>query len=207
MNDQFCSVFFSEDQEQLPEIPGDPAPSIPNLEISLDGVTKLLTNLNSSKAVGPDKIPNQVLKYAAKDIAPYLRATFTQSLTTGELPDDWVKANIAPAYKKGNRHLPANYRPISLTCVCAKLLEHIICKHMLNHFDRHRVLTPLQHGFQARHSCETQLLLTSTDLVQNYENKLQTDVIVLDFSKAFDVVAHQRPLHKLKGTYFEVTRL
>ena len=54
-----------------------------------------------------------------------------------------------------------------------------------------------QHGFRARHSCETQLLLTSTDLVQNYENKLQNDVIVLDFSKAFGVVAHQRLLHKL----------
>ena len=62
LNDQFCSVFSSEDQDQLPEIPGDPAPSIPNLDISLDGVTKLLTNLNSSKAVGPEKIPNQVLK-------------------------------------------------------------------------------------------------------------------------------------------------
>ena len=109
-----------------------------------------------------------------------------------------MKANIIYyKFNKGSLYLPANYRPISLTCVCSKLLEHIICKHMLNHFDRHSILTTLQHSFWARHSCETQLLLTSTDLVQNYENKLQTDVIVLDFSKAFDVVAHQRLLHKL----------
>ena len=105
LNDQFCSVFFSEDQDQLPEISGDPAPSILNLEISLHGVTKLSTNLYSSKAVGPDKIPNQLLKYAANEIVSYLHAIFTQSLTIGELPEDWVKANIA--IKKGNHHLPA----------------------------------------------------------------------------------------------------
>ena len=52
-------------------------------------------------------------------------------------------------------------------------------------------------GFRAEHSCESQLLLTTEDLVQNYEDKIQTDLIVLDFSKAFDVVPHQRLLHKL----------
>ena len=55
----------------------------------------------------------------------------------------------------------------------------------------------MQHGFRAEHSCESQLLLTTEDLVQNYEDKIQTDLIVLDFSKAFDVIPHQRLLHKL----------
>ena len=49
----------------------------------------------------------------------------------------------------------------------------------------------MQHGFRAEHSCENQVLLTTEDLVQNYEDKIQTDFIVLDFSKAFDVVPHQ----------------
>ena len=49
---------------------------------------------------------------------------FDQSLQTGKLPDDWVEANVAPVFKKGDRHSLVNYRPISLTCVCAKLLEH-----------------------------------------------------------------------------------
>ena len=51
-----------------------------------------------------------------------------------KLPDDWVEANVAPVFKKGDRHSPANYRPIFLTCVCAKLLEHIICKEIMSHF-------------------------------------------------------------------------
>ena len=55
----------------------------------------------------------------------------------------------------------------------------------------------MQHCFRDEHLCENQLLLTTKDLVQNYEGEIQTDLIVLDFSKAFDVVPHQRLLHKL----------
>ena len=43
----------------------------------------------------------------------------------------------------------------------------------------------------------TQLLITTDEFIQNVEGKTQTDVVVLDFSKAFDVVPHQRLLHKL----------
>ena len=90
---------FSEDQDQLPKIPSDPAPSISNLEISLDGVTKLLTNLNSSKAVGPDNIPNQVPYLSMQLMRLGLRLIYMPSsyITTGEILEDWVKANIAPA--------------------------------------------------------------------------------------------------------------
>ncbi|WAR15544.1 DDB2-like protein [Mya arenaria] len=48
---------------------------------------------------------------------------------------DWRNANVAPVYKKGDRHTAENYRPVSLTCVVSKLLEHIICHHILNHLD------------------------------------------------------------------------
>ena len=67
----------------------------------------------------------------------------------------------------------------------------------MTHFTKYKILISVQHGFRAEHSCESQLLLTTKDLVQNFENKIQVDLIVLDFSKAFDVVPHQRLLHKL----------
>ena len=116
---------------------------------------------------------------------------------TGKLPKEGVEANVAPVFKKRDRHTASNYRPISLTCVCAKLLEHIICKNIMTHFTKNTILTSVKHSFLAEHSCRSQLLLTTEDLKQNYEDKIQTDFIVLDFSKAFDVVPHQRLLHKL----------
>ena len=99
-------------------------------------------------------------------------------IRTGKLPDEWVEANVAPVFKKGDRHTPSNYRPISLTCVCAKLFKHIICKNIITHFTVNFFLTSVQHGSRAEHFCESQLLLTTEDLVQNYEDKIQTDLIV-----------------------------
>ena len=163
---------------------------MPKFEITVQGVTKLLEGLNGGKASGPDELPNLILKNAANEISPFLKIIFDQSLQTGKLPDDWVEANVAPVFKKGDRHSPANYRPISLTCVCAKLLEHIICKQIMSHFSENKILTPVQHGFRSKHSCESQLLITTDEFIQNFGSKTQTDVVVLDFSKAFDVVPH-----------------
>ena len=106
---------------------------------------------------------------------------------------------MAPVYKKGDRHTPENYRPVSLTCVLSKRLEHIICHHMLNHLDKDQVLTSLNHGFRSGYSCETQLVVTAHDLLNFFDQNRQVDVVILDFSKAFDTVPHRKlhVLHKL----------
>ena len=67
----------------------------------------------------------------------------------------------------------------------------------MSHFSANKILTPVQHGFRSKHSCKSQLLITTDEFIQNFESKTQTDVGVLDFSKAFDVVPHQLLLHKL----------
>ena len=92
-----------------------------------------------------------------------------------------------------------NYRSVSLTCITCKLFEHIICKHILSHFEDHKILTDLQHGFRSGRSCETQLVTTFQDLAQMHNKKgSQIDIAVLDFSKAFDTVPHDGLLSKLK---------
>ena len=140
-NNQFCSVFTSEDTTNIPKLTGPLNTEMPKFEITVQGVTKLLEGLNGRKASEPEELPNLILKNAANEISPFLIIIFDQSLQTGKLPDDWVEANVAPVFKKGDRHSPANYRPISLTCVCGKLLEHIICKQIMSHFSENKILT------------------------------------------------------------------
>ncbi len=163
----------------------------------MPGVRKLLSELNASKASGPDNIPCRVLKELADELAPVLTLLYTQSLETGEVPKDWSKADITPIFKKGSIHEAANYRPVSLTCVACKLLEHIISKHIHDHLDKHQILTPVQHGFRSSHSCESQLLVTVDDLLRLRDKKVQIDMAILDFSKAFDTVPHDKLLNKL----------
>ena len=170
---------------------------MPDIVVHTDGVEKLLRNIDPSKAVGPDGVSNHALKIASQEIAPILRFIFQQSLDTGDLPEDWCKANISPIYKKGATTDPANYRPISLTSVCCKLLEHIIDSHLMKHLARFNILSDAQYTFRKARSTESQLILTTHDLTKNLDDRITTDLAILDFSKAFDVVPHQRLLIKL----------
>jgi len=197
LNKQFQSAFTKEDTENVPLPHGEAYPAMFDLEISVHGVELLLQRLNPSKASGPDNIANRLLKEAAKEIAPILTAIFQQSYERGELPADWKEARVTPIFKKGDRNVSENYRPVSLTCVSSKLMEHVVSCHIMDHLDRHKILSAYQHGFRKLHSCATQLLMTTHDFLSSLDHKVQVDVAVLDFSKAFDTVPHLRLMKKL----------
>ena len=102
----------------------------------------------------------RLLKEAAPFIAKSLAKLFAKSLTTGCLPKDWRVANITPIHKKGSRHQPGNYRPVSLTSLLVKIMERIVASKMITFLAECGSLIPLQHEFRPRHSCLTQLLET-----------------------------------------------
>ena len=198
LGDQFASV-FTEDTPETADLrsEGPAYPPIHDLTIQDDGIEKLLSGLNASKASGPDEIPARLLKELSQELAPVVASLFRQSIETGDVPDEWTSAWITPVFKKGARSDPANYRPVSLTCILCKLLEHVLCTHIRGHLDSHGILCPENHGFRSKHSCETQLLLTTHDLMSQRDQGYQIDVAILDFSKAFDTVPHRRLLGKL----------
>ena len=140
---------------------------------------------------------NMRTKTTADEVAPMLTVLFQLSLDSGKVPNDWKQANVVPIFKKGDRSLPENYRPVSLTSITCKILEHIVHTSIMDHFDTHRILTDTQHGFRKQRSCETQLLVTIHDIANNLAQGNQVDVVLLDFSKAFDKVPHRRLAHKL----------
>ena len=126
-----------------------------------------LININTSKAEGPDNISNTVFKNCASQLSPALATIFQCSIDSGKLPSDWLSVNVSPVFKKGDSYLAENYKPVSLTCVSCKLLEHIVCKHLLDHLERHNILTSVNHGFHSGFSCEIKLLTTIHDLLQH----------------------------------------
>jgi hypothetical protein len=197
LNRQYQSVFSREDSSNIPAPSDAPSPPMPEIKISRNGILKQLLDLKVNKASGPDLIPPRVLKAAANPISFCLERIFQASLSTGIVPDDWKQANITPVFKKGERFKASNYRPVSLTCICSKLLEHIVVSNLMAHFEEHDILVDCQHGFRSKRSCETQLLSLAQELHQNLEDKEQVDMVVLDFSKAFDKVPHKRLMAKL----------
>ena len=110
------------------------------IKITHNGILKLLLNLDPNKAVGPDQVPIKFLKLCAYEIADIYVILFQASLDQGIVPHDWKQANIVPLFKKGDKSLPENYRPISLTSLSCKILEHVVHRSDMTHLERHRVL-------------------------------------------------------------------
>ena len=79
-----------------------------------------------------------------------------------------------------------------------KLCEHILHCAIIRHLSDHEILSDAQHGFRKRRSCDTQLIVTLEDLAKGLDNKSQTDVVLLDYEKAFDKVSHRHLLSKVK---------
>ena len=94
-----------------------------------------MRNINPSKAWVPESIPNSVLNKCTDHLIPALTIIIQRSIDHG-------------------KHASEIYRPVSLTSVPCKLLEHIICGHTMKHLEKHNVLTSLNHGLKSSYSYE-----------------------------------------------------
>ena len=103
-------------------------------------------------------------------MSPVFAHLFQKPLDTGEIPKEWSLANICPLYKKGDRALACNYRPVSLTCVSCMLLKHIVCSNIMAHLEEYKLLSDRQHAFRKRHICETQLTTVINDWAKILDN-------------------------------------
>ena len=116
---------------------------------------------------------------------------YQASLNQGRIPADWKHAWVIPVYKKGAKTSPSNYRCI--TSIACKTLEHIIHSNLMDHLERHNILSD-----RKRRSCETQLIQAVDDLAKCLNDGGQIDAVLLDFSKTFDKVPHHHLATKLE---------
>jgi hypothetical protein len=157
---------------------------------------------SSNSAAGPDLLPGVFFRSLAVDLAPALVIIFQQSFFAGRMPDPWRLARVVPVFKRGVREVAANYRPVSLTCVACKLFERVLSNVMYKHLNRENLLNSSQHGFRSKCSTTSALLHSNFKYVSYLDKRADVDVILFDFSKAFDVVNHHLLLLKLKAYGF-----
>ena len=112
---------------------------------------------------------------------------------------EWRIAIITPKFKKGSPSDPANYRPISLTCIGCKILESIITSEVLQFLLGHSLITKHQHGFISRHSTSTNLLECINDWTLSISNNKSVTIAYIDYKSAFDCISHPKLLLKLSS--------
>ncbi|KAF4795873.1 RNA-directed DNA polymerase from mobile element jockey-like protein [Turdus rufiventris] len=105
---------------------------------------------------------------------------------SGEVPEDWKKANVTPVFKKGKREDTGNY---SLTSISGKVMEQLILEATSKHME-HKVIRSSQHGFNKGTSCLTNLIDFYDGTTGWIDVRKGVEIVYLDFSKAFDTVSH-----------------
>lgn len=196
VNSAFCSVFTNEPNNELPDFPHFAFPPMPKIEFNSEGIVKVINQLKNSSSCGIDGINAKILKNTKHVCSSILSIIFQQSPDTGEVPLDWRVGKVIPVFKKGDRSFAGYYRPISLTSVCSKIMEHVIFSHVATFLSSVNFFHPNQHGFRKDHSCETQLTLFLHDIHLHMDRNIPIDTLFLDFEKAFDKVPHSRLLQK-----------
>lgn len=197
LNNYFSSVFTEENLNNFTfHIESQEIDRPPTLDIST--IKKNILKLKDRKASGPDELSVRILKEGGDSIAMALYFIFTRSLEFGEIPTDWRLANITPIFKKGDKKLVQNYRPISLTSLVVKVFEKIIKDQIEVYLEANSIIKNSQHGFRSGRSCLTNLLSFLDYITDQVDRGEDIDLVYLDFSKAFDKVPHKRLVYKLR---------
>ncbi|GAB0207239.1 mitochondrial enolase superfamily member 1 [Grus japonensis] len=157
-----------------------------------------LGKLDIHKSMGPNGMHPQVLRELADVIARPLSIIFERSWRTGEVPEDWRKANVTPIFKKGRKEGPGNYRPVSLTSIPGKVMEQLILGVISKHVEEKTVIRSGQHGFTKGKSCLTNQIAFYDGMTGWVDEGRAVDVVYLDFIKAFDTISHNILISKLR---------
>ena len=196
LSDYFSEVFTDEPIGPLNKIPSFCNCQMREIDITSSKVATELRKLDTNKSPGPDSVHPRILKESSDIISQPLSIIFRESMNTSHLPEDWKTAHVTAIFKKGNKSLPENYRPVSLTSVVCKTMERLVLvrREMMSHMRTNRLFSDQQYGFIDGRSTTLQLLNVLDDWTATLDQGGTVDVAYCDFRKAFDKVPHRRLL-------------
>ena len=169
-------------------------------KVEHETMIKLLKTLSLESSIDVLGFDCKLLRLSAEVIGPNLSHILNLSLNSGDIPDDWKLARVTPVYKgRGDINVKLNYRPISVICHIAKLVEKEVQTQFLAYLIEHDFLCLDQSAYRKYHSTQTSLHNTVDEWLQNIDDLLATAVCFLDISKCFDTIDHKILLKKLSG--------
>jgi hypothetical protein len=161
-------------------------------------VREYLLKLKPKLACGVDNVPQVLFSKFADSFCVPLSMIFSASFSQSTVPSRWKISRVTPVFKKGNKHLVSNFRPISLLCPADKVMEMIVNDAIVAYLDENNLISPNQHGFCKAKSTVTQLLVTLNEWTGCVDDGVSFDAFYIDIAKAFDSIPHNLLLYKLQ---------
>jgi hypothetical protein len=194
LNNQFASNFrpLSIIPEFFPDFDGFSFSNVSSIDVS-NAVHSIKSN-----AAGLDEIPLNFIKILLPVILPFLTFLINSCITKSTFPSTWKNSKIFPINKINSPTSAKDFRPINVIPCTAKIVEVLLKNQIITHVESSNILTEYQSGFRSKHSTTSALLNITDDLSANIDNNKNSVLILLDFSKAFDVIPHSILLDKLK---------
>ncbi len=134
LNKYFATISNLQEKDiNLPLLHKQSNSTINSIQLSEDEIKDIIKNIPINKATGPDKISHKLLKHICLSVAKPITILFSMSLTESVYPTKWKLAHVLPLFKKGDKTITFNYRPISLISCVGKLFERAVFKHISNY--------------------------------------------------------------------------
>ena len=169
----------------------------PVTEAELKSIIK--NKIKNKKSAGFDDISGFLIKKVIEPLTPVMTYLINLSFNTGQFPSLLKVNKLIPIFKKGDKLLVENYRPVALISVFSKILEYAFLSRLECFFDRHKILSPCQFGF--RRNCSTMSAIQHfyEKLILHLESGECPAGIFCDLSRAFDCVDLRLLLRKLEA--------
>ena len=160
-------------------------------------ISKLLAKVNPKKSIGYDNFPPKLLKVAKDEFAPFITSLINIAIDKSHFPSDLKYAEIAPVFKKENRLDKTKYRPVSILPCVSKIFEKVINTKLGSHF--YDTIAGQLSAYRNCYSTQSVLLKAVEDWRLSLDQGKFVGAVLMDLSKAFDVIPHGLLVAKLKA--------
>ena len=165
--------------------------------VSPNTVKTYLRNFNPRKATGYDNIPGRIIKLACNELANPLTNLINSSIVSNTYPGIMKYAEINPVYKKEDRLIKKNFRPVSVLTGISKVFEYVMNEQLVEYFQS--IFNAMLNAYRKNYSSQSLLL----KLIEDSKSKIDDDMFVgkllQDLSKAFDCLPHGLLIAKLRA--------
>lgn len=166
--------------------------------VDKDTVGKAIDNLKCKPTRDCDGLSTELLKLCKFELLEPINLIINQCITSGTFPDQLKIARVSAIFKKGNKKIFDNYRPISILPAISKIFERILHDQISTYFTENKLFYTHQYGFRKNHSTEFAALELVDRVMLNLENRDRHLSIFMDLSKAFDCINHDTLILKLE---------